>query len=55
MNLDAIFNKQVTKYKEVVEEIVKMSKIGRPVLVGTISIEKIRINIRAFKTGWRKT
>ena len=37
---DAIFNKQVTKYKEVVEEIVKMSKIGRPVLVGTISIEK---------------
>ena len=36
---DAIFNKQVTKYKEVVEEIVKMSKIGRPVLVGTICIE----------------
>ncbi len=37
---DAIFNKQTTKYKEVVEEIVRMSKIGRPVLVGTISIEK---------------
>ncbi len=37
---DAIFNKQTVKYKEVVEEIVRMSKIGRPVLVGTISIEK---------------
>ena len=37
---DAIFNKQITKYKEVVNEIVEMSKIGRPVLVGTISIEK---------------
>jgi len=37
---DAIFNKQTTKYKEVVEEIVRMTKIGRPVLVGTISIEK---------------
>lgn len=37
---DAIFNKQAVKYKEVVNEIVEMSKIGRPVLVGTISIEK---------------
>ncbi len=37
---DAIFNKQVTKYKEVVNEIVEMARIGRPVLVGTISIEK---------------
>ncbi len=37
---DAIFNKTVVKYKEVVEEIIKMSKIGRPVLVGTISIER---------------
>lgn len=37
---DAIFNKQMTKYKEVVKEIVEMAKIGRPTLVGTISIEK---------------
>lgn len=37
---DAIFNKTTVKYKEVVEEIVRMSKIGRPVLVGTISIER---------------
>lgn len=37
---DAIFNKQITKYREVVKEIIEMAKIGRPVLVGTISIEK---------------
>lgn len=37
---DIIYKTEHAKYNAVVEEIIKMHKIGRPVLVGTISIEK---------------
>lgn len=37
---DVIYKTEKQKYLSVVNEIVEMNKIGRPVLVGTISIEK---------------
>jgi len=37
---DIIYKTERAKYNAVVEDIIKMHKIGRPVLVGTISIEK---------------
>ena len=37
---DVIYKSEVQKYLAVVEDIVAQHKIGRPVLVGTISIEK---------------
>ena len=37
---DVVYKSQKQKYLAVVEEIVKMHKLGRPVLVGTISIDK---------------
>lgn len=37
---DVIYKTEVAKYNAVVEDIVRMNKLGRPVLVGTISIEK---------------
>ena len=37
---DAIYKTEKQKYLSVVDEIIEMNKIGRPVLVGTISIEK---------------
>ncbi|MCD7879748.1 MAG: preprotein translocase subunit SecA, partial [Candidatus Gastranaerophilales bacterium] len=37
---DIIYKTEKVKYLAVVEEIIKMHKSGRPVLVGTISIEK---------------
>ena len=37
---DVIYKNERAKYNAVVEDIIKMHKIGRPVLVGTISIEK---------------
>ncbi len=37
---DIIYKTEKIKYLAVVEEIIKMHKLGRPVLVGTISIEK---------------
>jgi len=37
---DVIYKSEVQKYLAVVEDIVQQHKIGRPVLVGTISIEK---------------
>ncbi len=37
---DVIYKTEVRKYQAVCEEIIEMHKIGRPVLVGTISIEK---------------
>ena len=39
-NPDVIYKSEVQKYLAVVDDIVKQHKIGRPVLVGTISIEK---------------
>ena len=37
---DAIYKTEKRKYLAVVDEIIELHKIGRPVLVGTISIEK---------------
>ena len=37
---DVIYKTEKQKYLAVVEDIISMNKIGRPVLVGTISIEK---------------
>lgn len=37
---DIIYKTEKQKYKSVVDEIVEMKKLGRPVLVGTVSIEK---------------
>jgi len=37
---DVIFKTEVVKYNKVVDDIVKQHELGRPVLVGTISIEK---------------
>ncbi|MGH9548996.1 MAG: hypothetical protein ACRD3W_06465, partial [Terriglobales bacterium] len=39
-NADIIYKTEVQKYYSVVEEIVELHEIGRPVLVGTTSIEK---------------
>lgn len=37
---DVIYKTEKQKYLSVVDEIIEMNKLGRPVLVGTISIEK---------------
>ena len=37
---DVIYKTETQKYKSVVDEIVEMNKLGRPVLVGTISIDR---------------
>ena len=37
---DIIYKSEKIKYEAVADEIIKMHKLGRPVLVGTISIEK---------------
>ncbi len=37
---DVIYKTEVQKYKSVVDEIIEMNKLGRPVLVGTISIDR---------------
>ena len=37
---DVIYKGEVQKYKAVVDEIIEMNKLGRPVLVGTISIDR---------------
>ena len=39
-NSDVIYKNEKGKYNAVVEDIIKQNKIGRPVLVGTVSIEK---------------
>ena len=38
--LDVIYKSEKQKYLSVVDEIIEMHKLGRPVLVGTISIDK---------------
>ena len=37
---DVVYKNEFQKYNAVVDEIIEMNQIGRPVLVGTISIEK---------------
>ncbi len=39
-NADIIYKTEIQKYYSVVEEIADMHELGRPVLVGTVSIEK---------------
>ena len=39
-NPDVIYKTEVAKYNAVVEDIIAQNELGRPVLVGTISIEK---------------
>ena len=39
-NADSIYKTENGKFRAVVQEIMKMHKVGRPVLVGTISIQK---------------
>lgn len=39
-NVDLVYKNQKGKYNAIVEEIIKSNKIGQPVLVGTVSIEK---------------
>jgi len=40
---DVIYKTENSKFKAVIEEIVEMHKLGRPVLVGTVSIEKSEV------------
>jgi preprotein translocase subunit SecA len=37
---DVIYKAEKSKFEAVIEEIVEMNKLGRPVLVGTVSVEK---------------
>ncbi|TMC54871.1 MAG: preprotein translocase subunit SecA [Chloroflexi bacterium] len=37
---DLIYKTEKSKFEAVIEEIVEMNKLGRPVLVGTVSVEK---------------
>ena len=37
---DVIFKSEASKYDAVIDEIMEMNSIGRPVLVGTVSVEK---------------
>ena len=39
-NSDVIYKTETAKFNAVVDDIIKQNKLGRPVLVGTISIEK---------------
>ncbi len=42
-NADLVFRNEASKFKAVIDEIVEMQEDGRPVLVGTISVEKSEI------------
>ena len=46
---DMIYKTEKAKFKAVVEEIASNYKIGRPILVGTTSIEKKRISVFIVK------
>ena len=39
-NPDVIYKTEKSKFEAVIDEIVEMNKLGRPVLVGTVSVEK---------------
>ncbi len=47
---DSIWATEKAKFQAVVEEIVELHKIGRPVLVGTRSVEKSEVLSRMLKT-----
>ena len=40
---DLVFRNEASKFKAVIDEIVEMQEAGRPVLVGTISVEKSEV------------
>ncbi|MEO7118653.1 MAG: preprotein translocase subunit SecA, partial [Candidatus Limnocylindrales bacterium] len=42
-NADLVFRSENAKFDAVIDEIAEMSEIGRPVLVGTVSVEKSEI------------
>ena len=46
---DVVYKGEVQKYNAVVEEIIEMNKLGRPVLVGTISIDRSEYLSRLLK------
>ncbi|HHZ05922.1 MAG TPA: preprotein translocase subunit SecA [Clostridiales bacterium] len=46
---DVIFKKEAGKFDAVIEDIIECNKIGQPVLVGTISIEKSEILSKMLK------
>ncbi len=50
---DVVFKTEKQKYYSVVEEIVEMHEIGRPVLVGTTSIEKSELVAALMETPQR--
>jgi preprotein translocase subunit SecA len=39
-NPDVIYKTERSKFEAVIDEVVEMNKVGRPVLVGTVSVEK---------------
>src|SRR5947209_2484544 len=39
-NADVIYKTEQSKFEAVIDEVVAMNKLGRPVLVGTVSVEK---------------
>ncbi|MDE3230673.1 MAG: SEC-C domain-containing protein, partial [Chloroflexota bacterium] len=39
-NPDVIYKTEKSKFEAVIDEVVEMNKLGRPVLVGTVSVEK---------------
>ncbi len=46
---DLVFRNEASKFKAVIDEIVEMQEEGRPVLVGTISVEKSEVLGRMLK------
>jgi len=46
---DMVFKTEEAKWRAVAEECAQMHEMGRPVLVGTTSVEKIRISQRPVK------
>ncbi len=39
---DLVFRNEKSKFNAVIDEIAEMQELGRPVLVGTVSVEKSR-------------
>ncbi len=46
---DVIYRTEIEKFKAVIKEIVEVHKMGRPILVGTVSIDKSEILSRLLK------
>lgn len=48
-NQDVVYKTEVEKYRAVINEIIEKNKIGQPILVGTISIEKSELISKMLK------